>query len=414
MQEPRRFPVQPDLSTIELEAENLLNELSRNDPHALEFLKQFDPDFPPTEEAYSISKLRETVARSYGFNDWERLKMACELCDTINRNEIQSTLNLIKKRPHLLRENANGSHNSNWGPPMSHAATLGYVDLVAALLEQGAPDATWALTRSLISDHFDIAELLLNHGAQADPNISMVLAEIQNGPALSFLMRHGFSLASTHRQRLDLVALVLETYSRYPAGKHVCFQLFETMGVPIPDTPPFAVHRGRIDLLERLIQRNSDELTRCYLHEEIYPQTLGCHEDATLALCGTPISDATLLHLCVDYDEFDMAKWLLQRGFPVDTPASIDSHGFGGHTALFNCVVSQPFAVGRRTDSSFADLLLQYGANVDHRASIRKRLRFAQDESVHEYQDVTPFDWGQQFHDQSFVNTEVIKRLKRN
>jgi len=85
---------------------------------------------------------------------------------------------------------------------------------------------------------------------------------------------------------------------------------------------------------------------------------LGCHADESLALHGTPLAGTTLLHLCVDNDEIDIASWLLQRGADVNTRAEVDDDGYGGHTALFGCVVSQPFRVGLRTDDTFARLLL--------------------------------------------------------
>jgi hypothetical protein len=43
----------------------------------------------------------------------------------------------------------------------------------------------------------------------------------------------------------------------------------------------------------------------------------------------------------------------------------VDADGFGGHTALIGCVVSQPFRVGLRTDDAFARLLLDRGADPD-------------------------------------------------
>ena len=123
---------------------------------------------------------------------------------------------------------------------------------------------------------------------------------------------------------------------------------------------------------------------------------------------GTPLEDATLLHLCVDFDEIEIARWLIERGMDVNAKAEIDSEGFGGHTALFGCVVSQSYRCGRQLDAAFARLLLDHGADPDARASLRKRLRFVADESMHEYRDVTPWSWGERFHDQDWVNRAVM------
>ena len=44
-------------------------------------------------------------------------------------------------------------------------------------------------------------------------------------------------------------AMALETYTRHAAGKHRILEVMAAQGVPLPDTPAMAVHRGRLDLL---------------------------------------------------------------------------------------------------------------------------------------------------------------------
>ena len=48
--------------------------------------------------------------------------------------------------------------------------------------------------------------------------------------------------------------------------------------------------------------------------------------------------------------------------------------------------------------------LLDHGAEPNVRASLRKRLWGVEDETEHEYHDITPLGWGERFHDQSFVS----------
>ena len=102
--------------------------------------------------------------------------------------------------------------------------------------------------------------------------------------------------------------------------------------------------------------------------------------------------------MCVDFDEIEIARWLIEHGADVDAKAEIDADGFGGHTPLFGCVISQAYLCRLQGDAAFARLLLDHGADPNCRASLRKRLRFVPDESMHEYRDVTPLSWGERFH----------------
>jgi ankyrin repeat protein len=158
------------------------------------------------------------------------------------------------------------------------------------------------------------------------------------------------------------------------------------------------MHRGRIDLLETHLRHDPGLLSRTFSHEEIYAPSLGCSEDHSLALHGTPLAGTPRLHMCVDFDEIEIARWLIERGADVNAKAEIDAHGFGGHTPLFGCVVSQAYLCRLQADAAFARLLLDHGADPNARASLRKRLRFVPDESMHEYRDVTPLSWGHRFH----------------
>ena len=61
-------------------------------------------------------------------------------------------------------------------------------------------------------------------------------------------------------------------------------------------------------------------------------------------------------------------------------------------------MASQAYLCGLQRDSAFARLLLDQGADPNARASLRKRLRFVPDASMHEYRDVTALSWGERFY----------------
>jgi hypothetical protein len=317
---------------------------------------------------------------------------------------------LVLKHPTLLHEDARGV-KGNWGPPMSYAANLGRDRIIAMLRALGADDVQFAFERAVLQGRIDTARLLATMGARPMRDSIMGPAETLNGAGMAHLLDLGAEISDEHGDRFGPVAMVLQTYGRHPSGKHECLELLAEHGIELPDTPPMAVHRGRIDLLERHLERDASLLTQTFTHQDIWPSSLGCHADESLALHGTPLAGATLLHMAIDYDEFEIVRWLLGHGADVNAPATIDPDGFGGHTPLFCAVVSQVHRARRPNDDTYARLLLDHGANPTVRASLRKRLPFTNDDSLHEYHDVTPLVWGHRFHDQAWVSVAAMRLI---
>jgi hypothetical protein len=405
----RHLPVRPDLDQLKHQAKDLLRAARRGEPAAVAELRTHHPENIEPGSA-QLADAQLALARSYGLPSWPRLVLACGLTDAIWRDDVDAVRALVLKHPKLLREDARGV-TGNWGPPMSYAANLGRGRIIAMLRELGAADLQSAFDRACLQGQIETARQLYAMGARPERDAVMGPAETLNGAGLAFLLDLGVSISDEHGDRLAPVALVLQTYSRDPRGKHECLDLLAQHGIDLPDTPPMAVHRGRLDLLDEHLRRDPSLLIRTFSHEEIYPPTLGCHADHSLALHGTPLAGTTLLHLCVDNDEIGIARWLLDRGADVDAKAEIDSDGFGGHTALFGCVVSQAYRCRLQRDGAFARLLLDHGADPNLRASLRKRLRFVEDESMREYRDVTPLAWGEQFHGREWVNDTAMRLI---
>jgi ankyrin repeat protein len=406
----RHFPVRPNLDQLKHQAKDLLHAIRQGDPVAIAELRKHHPkNIEPG--AAKLADAQLALARSYGLPSWPRLALACRMIDAIWLDDVDAVRDLVLKHPKLIREMARGTASCNWGPPMSYAANLGRDRIIAMLRDLGAEDAQFAFDRACLQGRLDTARLLYSMGARPARDSVMGPAETQNGAGMAFLLELGAAISDAKGDRLAPVAMVLETYSRNPKGKHQCLELFAQHGIDLPDTPPMAIHRGRLDLLEEHLRHDPAMGARTFSHEEIYPPELGCHADHSLALHGTPLAGATLLHLCVDNDEIEIARWLIERGADVNARAAIDADGFGGHTALFGCVVSQPCRVGLRRDDGFARLLLDHGADPNARAALRKRLRFVEDETTHEYRDITPLAWGQRFHDQDWVSKPAMRLI---
>ncbi len=411
----RRLPVRPNLAQLKHQAKDLLRAIRAGDPSAIAELEQFHPKKPDPASA-KLADAQLVLARAYEAPSWPRLVQACELVDAIWRDDVATVRSMIERNPRLLHENA-VIRNSNWGPPMSYAANLGRNEIIEALIQLGARDFESAIDRATLQSQIDTArKLYARMGAPRlpeDPLDGPAYTLSASGTAL--MLELGAQVRDANGRRLAPVAVVLETDSRKPSAKHEILEMYVRHGLELPDTPAMAVHRGRIDLLEEHLRRDPTLLRRTFAHEEIYPPELGCH-DEILATHGTPLAGATLLHMCADYDEIEIARWLLERGMDVDAKAAVDRDGFGGHTALFATVVSQPNYwmnhQNRLQVAPFTQLLLDHGADPNARASLRKQLHPGYgEETMHEYRDVTPLSWGERFHQPIFVSRPAMKLI---
>ena len=411
----RHFPVRPNLDQLRNQAKDLLSDLCSGEPRALQLWQKHHRESTPSGNA-RLTDAQFVLARMYGIASWPRLVTACRMIDAIWRGDVDAVRRLIGKNPELLHESATGVPSSNWGPPMSYAANVGQDAIIQLLREMGAADVQHAFERACLQGKIETARHLHAMGARPTQRGLMWTCETLNDEGMAFLLGLGVDLADDTGDRMAPIALLLQTYCRNPRGKHACLGIGEAQGIKLPDTPTMAMHRGRIDLLEKHLRREPELVRRRFSHEEIYPPELGCHADHSYALHGTPLDGTTLLHMCVDFDEIEIARWLIEHGADVNAKATVDADGFGGHTPLFGCVVSQAYLCRRQQDAEFARLLLDHGADPNSRASLRKQLRFVPDESVHEYRDVTPLAWGQRFHGpatpgHTWVSKEAMKLI---
>ena len=417
----RELPVRPNLDQLKQQAKDLLHSIRGGDPSAVDELNHHHPQ-PPSPAEAKLADAQLVLARSYQASSWPRLAQAVQLVDAIWRDDIDTVRKLVTSNPKLLHEDALIRRNSNWGPPLTYAANLGRDEIIRMLYKLGAGDLESAIGRALLQSKIGTARMLYEmagsppvpEGALGGPAYTLSVS----GTAAVF--EFGGRVFDDEGKSLAPVDVVLETDARKPEAKHQILEMYVEHGVKLPDTPTMALHRGRMDLLEEILRRDPKLLERTFTHEEIYPPELGCHDDV-LATQGTPLQGTTLLHLCVDYDEIEIARWLLEKGMDVNARAAIDNDGFGGHTALFCTVVSQPnfwMNYGRREQvAPFTELLLKHGADPNARGSIRKKLHegYAPKYDVkntYEYRNVTPIGWGRQFHAKVFVSEPAIKLIE--
>ena len=414
----RRLPVRPDLDQLKHQAKDLLRAVRTRDPVAIAELTEHHPHRIEPQDA-KLADAQLVLARAYQASSWTRLVQAVQLAAAIWDDDLAAVRELVTRNPALLHEQVLIRADSNWGPPMTYAANLGRDRIIRMLHELGATDLESAAGRAALQGQVDTAKMLhdmagrpaLRDDALGGPAYTL------NAEGTALLLSLGARVRDDDGNRLAPVDVVLQTDSRNPAAKHAILEMYVRDGLDLPDTPAMALHRGRIDLLEEHLRRDPDLLGRTFSHREIYPAEVGCGDplDATV---GTPLGGTTLLHMCVDYGELEIARWLLDSGMDVNARAAVGRSGFGGYTALFNTVVSQPnFWMNHRKrgpfEAPFTELLLERGADPNVRASIWKRLHPGHgDPARHEYRDVTALSWGRRFHAPIFVSEPAMRLIE--
>jgi ankyrin repeat protein len=411
----RGLPERPHLDVPKREARELLNQWRKGDREAFERIRQRHPRFADADDSavaagpFRLNDAQLVVAREYGLGNWKVLKeritansAAKALDAAIRADDRDAAVQLIQTNPQLLHIPV---WSGNWGPPMSHAANLGRLEIIKAMAALGAQDFQHAFDRAVLQGRIDCARWLLAHGAKAAPGIIMGACEALKASGVHLLSDLDAPFTDAHGDHLAPLAMVLETYSRNPKGKHEILEVFAQHGYDLPDTAIMAFHRGNISELEKHLRRDPKLIERRLPLREIYPPECGCTKDGQSGMHWTPIDGATLLHLAVDFREREIFDWLLAHGADVNARTT-DRDGFGGHTPLFNAVVCGPWP-----DNGMTRTLLDHGAAKGARASLRKFLDWTEQPHWHEAHDVTAAEWAQGFPDKGWVNTEGLQLL---
>ena len=412
----RNLPVRPDLDQLKRQAKELLRAIRAGDADALAELREHHPD--AIDPAYAkLSDAQLVLARSYRASSWTRLVQAVSLADAIWRDDFDAVRELVTRNAALLHEDVLIRTDSNWGRPMTYAANLGRDRIIRMLHERGATDLETAAGRAALQSHVGTLQMIYDMAGRPP-----IRDDALGGPAYTLSLEGTAALlalgAPVRAGQGCPVETVLQTDGRNPGAKHAILELYVQHGLELPDTPTMALHRGRIDLLERHLERDPNLLGRTFSHREIYPSELGCG-DPIDATTGTPLAGTTLLHMCVEFDELEIARWLIARGADVNARAAVGPSGFGGFTPLFNTVVSQPnFWMNYQKRgpfvAPFTQLLLEHGADPNVRASIWKRLNWGHDPTTtrHDYRDVTALSYGRRFHQRIFVSEPALRLIE--
>src|SRR5947207_11036062 len=262
----RQLPDNPHVDVPKREARTLLKEWRARLPEALDRIGRRHPKYRGADHAaistrrFLLNDAQLVMAREYGFSNWAELKeridgntVAGLLQEAIHKDDRETVVRLLRAHPNLLHIPL---WSGNWGPPMSHAANLGRLEIIKAVATLGARDHQHAFDRALLQGKLESARWLHEHGAKLEPGLVMGVCETLNPAGLGFLADLGAPFNDKQGNRLAPLALALETYGRNPAGKHAVLDVFARQGYALPDTPMMAFHRGDVPRLQDFLRRD--------------------------------------------------------------------------------------------------------------------------------------------------------------
>jgi Ankyrin repeats (many copies) len=118
-----------------------------------------------------------------------------------------------------------------------------------------------------------------------------------------------------------LIYELINMYARGPMFKE-CVKTFVDHGLEFSDKALLAVLLDDSKLLETELRGNGAILQKRY--------SLDC--------TFTPLHEASLLHICAEYNHLRCAKTLISQGADINSQAGVDANGFGGQTPIFHTV----------------------------------------------------------------------------
>jgi hypothetical protein len=144
--------------------------------------------------------------------------------------------------------------------------------------------------------------------------------ELHSPEGISDCFLNGVSPNDTFKGE-PLINELTSEYLRSPRFKE-CVKVFVEFGLDFKDKTLLAVLLDDSNKLQNIIEEKPQTVKRKY----------------TLRCAYTNIFDASLLHICAEFNHLNCAKVLIDNGADVNAKAGIDENGFGGQTPIFHTV----------------------------------------------------------------------------
>ena len=118
-----------------------------------------------------------------------------------------------------------------------------------------------------------------------------------------------------------LIYELTSEYGRTPGFKD-CVKVFVDYGLSFGDQALLSVLLDDANSLEQHIHKNPELVSKKY----------------SLRCAYTPLFEATLLHVCAEFNHVACAEMLVKYGADINAKAGTDEHGFGGQSPVFHTV----------------------------------------------------------------------------
>ena len=124
-----------------------------------------------------------------------------------------------------------------------------------------------------------------------------------------------------HYNNAPLIYELTSEYGRTSRFKD-CVRAFVDYGLLFDDKILLSVLLNDAELLNVQLSDNPEAINKKY----------------SLRCAFTPLYEATLLHICAEFNHVSCVKVLVSYGADINSKAGIDEYGFGGQTPIFHTV----------------------------------------------------------------------------
>ena len=153
-----------------------------------------------------------------------------------------------------------------------------------------------------------------------------------------------------------LIYSLINMYTRGPLFKQ-CIKTFVDYELEFEDKVLLAVLLDDAILLDNHLSDNKAALQKNYSFECTF----------------TPLYEASLLHICAEYNHLSCAKILVKHGADINAKAGVDENGFGGQTPIFHtanqdankCIDVMSYLISQKVDLTLTIKGLVWGKGYE-------------------------------------------------